>query len=238
MIIGLLILAAVAPLHFAKIHMVWEEIYSPQALGHDNECYILFEVRHYGWQGSYLAFAWEYVRGLLPIPPAPLKVLRTDTVVCHYANGTLSRHYVTNFRLGSLCLPHKGSLYYGGGWSDSNSRLPMWRWDGTEFVRISDKEAAEIEAAYIGYTERFTGEGWAKYYLGQFPDGEQQVPIKLDRYNLVLTLKSEERMTKKTLTLRGQGLKDPEEVLASSDGMRRHVDEQTYMNILESRDDH
>jgi hypothetical protein len=234
MIIVTLILVAIAFLHFERHYVVWEELYSPQALGHNDECYSLVEVRTYGWDGSYLAWVGEVFKAILTIPPDPLKVLRRDVIVYRYANGTLSRHYVKNFSLGGGCFPHKMDLYYGEGAPDSNSTPPIWRWSGTEFVRLSDKEASEINAAYIGHTERFAREGWSEYYWGQFPEGEKQLPIKLHSHDLVLRLKWEPRTEKKTMALRDQGIKEPEEVLAWSDGARRTVDKRTYMELSES----
>lgn len=236
MIIVLIIIAAASVLSFAKLYLVWEEIHSPQALWHDDECYIIVGVETYGWAGSYLAAGREFFIELLGIPPDPLKLkaVRHDVLVYHYTNGMLKRYPVQNFAIGGRFFPHKGILHYGEG-TAQGSVPPVWRWSGSEFLRLTDQEALQVRAAYTGDTERLRAEGWSRYdYQLDFQKPERSLPIKLSGYELILILKSDQHMTRKALVLSGPGIKEPEEILAASDGSRKIVDKQTYMEVTKS----
>jgi hypothetical protein len=229
-VIGLIIMA----LHLGKRYVIWQEAYTPQVLWHNNQCFIFIENRTYGWSGSYLQALGVTVKQILTVPTGPPTVIRKDLLIYHFENGKLSKYTVKNFSTGGAFFPYQGIVHYSIG--GELFPAPVWRWTGSDFTRLSDNEAAEIGRSYKSESELLAREGWskAKYTEVMFQNGEVRLRINLQQNDLTLIVRSNQDLTKKAVALKGSALKEPEEILAASDGQRKSVDQQTYLEFASS----
>jgi hypothetical protein len=93
------------------------------------------------------------------IPQFPDSVAK-DLLVVHFKEGKLSQYDLKGFEYSGSPFIYHGQLYWGRGLSHNDVGPSRWKWNGSEFIGLSDPEASLLNAQAEYFDEMTIREGW------------------------------------------------------------------------------
>ena len=202
------------------------------ALWNDKELFTFVNVHRYGFSCGYLT----QLLIMAGIPVLTPRLLREDTLVYHYQSGQLGRFEIKDFTTTGGFIPFEGQLYklIGG----NTYPLPIWRWTGSTFERLPDKEAGELRArmnSQFRYaSDQLKAEGWQENkYAGTFQEQEKSYQFNVSGNQVNLLVKKAGEGTELTLDvfLHATNLPVAGEVLAKMDPKWKKVGKAEYLAL-------
>ena len=84
-----------------------------------------------------------------------------DLLVVHLEKGMLAKHDLRDFGFGGGPFVYHGEVYWGRGSERVGYGPTIWRWDGSQFIPLSDSEVSLFNAEKIKDVDATTrAEGW------------------------------------------------------------------------------
>jgi hypothetical protein len=199
-------------------------------LWHQDECYILVNAASLGWSGNYAKEKFSQFAAWAGFSPLP-RVLRHDVTLFHFKNKRLEKYNLEGLDWSGNFFPYHGTLHFFQ--SLERKPHPVWRWSGSEFIKLSTEESAEANTSFKLFSELLAREGWSKLEMvTTFRETEKSYTIKLDDAELILTVNKSVDNEQKTISLRGPSLNPSDEVLCEFDGTWKRVDKATYQQLV------
>lgn len=212
---------------------MWPRFYIRSTLGpyvtvlsDTNEAFIYLGRRTIGQSGSIVGIL---LTSLIQIYPRQFDT-RDDLLLIHIrSNGTIQNMDEQNFGFGGSIFPMNGSIYYIRG-VVNGTRPRIWQLENDTFIELDDVKASAVSGSFTFTSDLIKAGGWKEVRI-RFDDGKTNFPFSLGTGKCVLTLTqvSTNGNILQTISIHGEGINIPDQVLTVQNGKSKSLSRAEYM---------
>jgi hypothetical protein len=221
----------------ARVYFVME-FHGPgsSAIWHDDEAFIFLDRNVSGTIARRYQVLLQTVIGAFWYRVPPEK-LHEDLIVIHVKGENIERYCLKDFGSGGGAFPLEGTLYFSRG-GDAKDWPYVWRWSGTNFIRVSRAKAVDILNQFPpdgslphSVSEQIQREGWEEEPWLSFYEGKE-TRYTMDLQSQSLTIVTSRSRQGETVILEGgNGARLAETLSRTSAGGYRQITRGEYQMV-------